>query len=108
MKIKGKNKMKEIIKKNRNVLLILLDILIIICCYIATIFFLNIHIANIKLFTTQMLIVVIIYQIFLNIFHMYQNMMRYEVGKDYIKYIISAFLSMIVLSLANKAFIKSL
>lgn len=96
--------MKEIIKKNRNVLLILLDILIIICCYIATIFFLNIHIANIKLFTTQMLIVVIIYQIFLNIFHMYQNMMRYEVGKDYIKYIISAFLSMIVLSLANKAF----
>ena len=96
--------MKEIIKKNRNVLLILLDILIIICCYIATIFFLNIHIANIKLFTTQMLIVVIIYQIFLNIFRMYQNMMRYEVGKDYIKYIISAFLSMIVLSLANKAF----
>ena len=86
--------MKEIIKKNRNVLLILIDILIIISCYIASIFFLNIHIDNIKMLAMQILIVVIIYQIFLNIFRMYQNMMRYEVGKDYIKYIISAFLSM--------------
>ena len=96
--------MKEIIKKNRNVLLILIDILIIISCYIASIFFLNIHIDNIKMLAMQILIVVIIYQIFLNIFRMYQNMMRYEVGKDYIKYIISAFLSMTVLSLADKAF----
>ena len=96
--------MKEIIKKNRNVLLILMDILIIISCYIASIFFLNIHIDNIKMLAMQILIVVIIYQIFLNIFRMYQNMMRYEVGKDYIKYIISAFLSMTVLSLADKAF----
>ena len=35
---------------------------------------------------------------------MYQNIMRYEVGKDYIKYIISAFLSMIILSIVYKAF----
>ena len=35
---------------------------------------------------------------------MYQNMMRYEVGKDYIKYIISAFLSMIISSIVYKAF----
>ena len=96
--------MKEIIKKNRNVLLILIDILIIISCYIASIFFLNIHIDNIKMLAMQILIVVIIYQIFLNIFRMYQNMMRYEVGKDYIKYIISAFLSMIISSIVYKAF----
>lgn len=96
--------MKEIIKKNRNVLLILIDILIIISCYISSIFFLNIHIDNIKMLAMQILIVVIIYQIFLNIFRMYQNMMRYEVGKDYIKYIISAFLSMIILSIVYKAF----
>ena len=96
--------MKEIIKKNRNVLLILIDILIIISCYVASIFFLNIHIDNIKTLAMQILIVVIIYQIFLNIFRMYQNMMRYEVGKDYIKYIISAFLSMIILSIVYKAF----
>ena len=96
--------MKEIIKKNRNVLLILMDILIIIGCYIASILFLNVPINNIKALVVQIAIVVIVYQIFLNIFRMYQNMMRYEVGKDYIKYIISAFLSMTVLSLADKAF----
>lgn len=96
--------MKEIIKKNRNVLLILIDILIIISCYIASILFLNVPIDNIKALVVQIAIVVIVYQIFLNIFRMYQNMMRYEVGKDYIKYIISAFLSMIILSIIYKAF----
>lgn len=96
--------MKEIIKKNRNVLLILIDILIIISCYIASILFLNVPIDNIKVLVVQIAVVVIVYQIFLNIFRMYQNMMRYEVGKDYIKYIISAFLSMIILSIVYKAF----
>lgn len=96
--------MKEIIKKNRNVLLILIDILIIISCYIASILFLNVPIDNIKALVMQIAVVVIVYQIFLNIFHMYQNMMRYEVGKNYIKYIISAFLSMIILSIVYKAF----
>ena len=96
--------MKEIIKKNRNVLLILIDILIIISCYIASILFLNVPIDNIKALVMQIAVVVIVYQIFLNIFRMYQNMMRYEVGKDYIKYIISAFLSMIILSIVYKAF----
>ena len=96
--------MKEIIKKNRNVLLILMDILIIISCYIASILFLNVPIDNMKALVVQIAIVVIVYQIFLNIFRMYQNMMRYEVGKDYIKYIISAFLSMIILSIVYKAF----
>ncbi len=96
--------MKEIIKKNRNVLLILIDILIIISCYIASILFLNVPIDNIKILVVQIAVVVIVYQIFLNIFRMYQNMMRYEVGKDYIKYIISAFLSMIISSIVYKAF----
>ena len=96
--------MKEIIKKNRNVLLILIDILIIISCYIASILFLNVPIDNIKVLVVQIAVVVIVYQIFLNIFRMYQNIMRYEVGKDYIKYIISAFLSMIILSIVYKAF----
>ena len=96
--------MREIIKKNRNVLLILIDILIIISCYIASILFLNVPIDNIKVLVVQIAVVVIVYQIFLNIFRMYQNMMRYEVGKDYIKYIISAFLSMIILSIVYKAF----
>lgn len=96
--------MKEIIKKNKNILLILIDVVIIISCYIISMMFLDAHINDIKTFAIQLAIVVITYQIFLNVFRMYKNMMRYEVGKDYIKYIMSAFLSMIILSLINKAF----
>lgn len=96
--------MKEIIKKNRNILLILIDIIIIIGCYTASLLFLDIQITNIKRFIVEMAIVVAIYQIFLNIFRMYQNMLRYEVGKDYIKYILSSFLSLTVLTIVDKAF----
>lgn len=96
--------MKEIIKKNRNILLILIDIIIIIGCYTASLLFLNMQITNIKKFIVEMAIVVIVYQIFLNCFRMYQNMMRYEVGKDYIKYILSSFLSLTVLTIVDKAF----
>lgn len=49
--------MKEIIKKNRNVLLILIDILIIISCYIASILFLNVPIDNIKALVMQIAVV---------------------------------------------------
>lgn len=96
--------MKEIIKKNRNILLILIDIIIIIGCYTASLLFLDMQITNIKKFIIEMAIVVIVYQIFLICFRMYQNMMRYEVGKDYIKYILSSFLSLTVLTIVDKAF----
>ena len=72
--------MKEIIKKNRNVLLILIDILIIISCYIASILFLNVPIDNIKALVMQIAVVVIVYQIFLNIFHMYQSRCSVLIG----------------------------
>ena len=44
-------------------------------------------------FIKQVCLCIVIYEIFLNVFHMYQNMLHYEVGKDYVKYIISAILS---------------
>ena len=96
--------MKEIIKKNRNILLILIDIIIIIGCYTASLLFLDMQITDIKKFVIEMATVTIVYQLFLNIFRMYQNMMRYEVGKDYIKYILSSFLSLTVLTIIDKAF----
>ena len=82
--------MKELLKKNKNILLILIDIMVIICCYVVAMLFLNTKINNLQNFMIDMVIVVIVYQIFLNCFRMYQNMIRYEVGKDYVKYIISA------------------
>lgn len=96
--------MKELLKKNKNILLILIDIMVIICCYVVAMLFLNTKINNLQNFMIDMVIVVIVYQIFLNCFRMYQNMMRYEVGKDYIKYILSSFLSLTVLTIVDKAF----
>lgn len=94
--------MKELLKKNKNILLILIDIMVIICCYVVAMLFLNTKINNLQNFMIDMVIVVIVYQIFLNCFRMYQNMIRYEVGKDYVKYIISASLSVVILTLIDK------
>ena len=96
--------MKELLKKNKNILLILIDIMVIICCYVVAMLFLNTKINNLQNFMIDMVIVVIVYQIFLNCFRMYQNMIRYEVGKDYVKYIISASLPVVILTLIDKGF----
>lgn len=94
----------EIMKKNRNLLLVLVDIAIIIACNLVSIFFLNIEVTNVGILAKEILIAVIVYEIFLNFFQMYRNMMRYEVGKDYIKYIISAFLSILLISVCYLIF----
>ena len=84
--------MVEIIRKNRNLLLVIIDILIIIAGYITSMIFLSMEVQLVS-FIKQVCLCVVIYEIFLNVFHMYQNMLHYEVGKDYVKYIISAILS---------------
>ena len=84
--------MVEIIRKNRNLLLVIIDILIIIAGYTASMIFLDLEVQPVS-FIKQVGVCIVIYEIFLNAFHMYQNMLHYEVGKDYVKYIISAILS---------------
>ena len=84
--------MVEIIRKNRNLLLVIIDILIIIAGYTASMIFLDLEVQPVS-FIKQVGLCIVIYEIFLNVFHMYQNMLHYEVGKDYVKYIISAILS---------------
>ena len=96
--------MVEIIKKNKNLFLVIIDIAIIITCYLVSIFFLSIQITDVIDIVKELAIAIIVYEIFLNIFQLYRNMMRYEVGKDYIKYIISAFLSIIVISILGLTF----
>ncbi len=82
---KGSIKMGEMIRKNRNLLLVLVDIIVVIACYLVSIFFLNIQVTNIGIIVKEIAIAIVLYQIFLNAFQMYRNMLRYEVGKDYIK-----------------------
>ena len=96
--------MKEIIKKNRNLLLVLLDIIVIIACYLVSIFFLNVEITNVSILVKEIAIAILIYEVFLNAFQMYRNMVQYEVGKDYIKYILSAFLAIFIISICDFIF----
>ena len=84
-------------KKYRHMLLIFLDIAIVIGSYLVSILFLNVQIADFSEFAKEMCIAVLIYEVFLNIFQMYKNLMRYEIGKDYIKYLISGCLSTILM-----------
>lgn len=94
----------ESMKKNRNLLLILVDIIAIIVCYLVSIFFLSIEITNVKTFIKEIVIAIVIYQIFLNVFQMYRNIIRYEVGKDYIKYIFSTFLAVLAITSCSYIF----
>ena len=97
--------MVDIIKKNKNLLLVIVDIAIIIACYLVSIFFLSINITDDYItLIKELAIVVVTYEIFLNIFQMYRNMMRYEVGKDYVKYIISSIIAIIILSILALTF----
>ena len=96
--------MKEIIKKNRNLLLVLLDIIVIIACYLVSIFFLNVEITSASILVKEIAIAILIYEVFLNAFQMYRNMVQYEVGKDYIKYILSAFLAIFIVSICDFIF----
>ena len=73
-------------KKYRHSGLVLLDIGIIICSYLVSMLFLDLNVESIIDFTKEMCIVVLIYQMFLNLFQMYRDLIRYEIGKDYIKY----------------------
>lgn len=91
--------MKNVVKKYRSLLTLILDVLIIILGYIVAIVFLN---TTDDISVTYLLkgigIHILFYQMFLNIFGLYQNLLEYEVGKDYIKYIFVAVFSIVTIS----------
>ena len=88
-------KIVDVLKKYRHSVLIIADIMIIIASYIAAILFLNIKIFNVVDLIKELCMAVLVYEVFLNILQMYKNMMRYEIGKDYIKYMFSCFCSIV-------------
>ena len=87
--------MKCIVKKNRNLLLIVFDIIIVVLGYILSLIFLDVKYLNVTLLAKEIVIYIVIYELYLNIFRLYQNMLEYEVGNDYIKYIFSSMFSII-------------
>lgn len=99
VKNKGYVQMKiiDIFKKYRHSVLILADIFIILGSYVASILFLDLKITNILNLVKELCVAVLVYEIYLNLFQMYRNMIRYEIGKDYIKYMFICLISTISL-----------
>ena len=89
------------IKKYKNLLFIVIDVLVIIFSYLMSILFVYDNIIMDSDLIRQLLISVIVYQLYLNIFRLYQNMIRYEMGMDYIKYIYCSLLSIITISIVD-------
>lgn len=90
----------DVFKKYRHSVLILADIFIILASYVASILFLDInYISTIGMvnLVKELCVAVLVYEIYLNIFQMYRNMIRYEIGKDYIKYMFICLISTISL-----------
>ena len=72
-------------KKYRHLALVLIDVIVVIGSYVTSLLFLNTQITDLLEFTKEMCIAVLVYEVFLNVFQMYRDMIRYEIGEDYIK-----------------------
>ena len=88
-------------KKFSHLLFIVIDIFVIVFCLLMSMIFLGEKLIISNELIVQILLLTIIYQLFLNIFRLYQNMIRYEMGMDYIKYIFSSMLTIIIISIIN-------
>lgn len=88
--------------KGINLLLIIIDSVLIAISYVLSLIILGFSFDG--TIVSNVLVSIFIFQTFLNLFNMYQNMIYYEIGKDYLKYIICSFLSMCVLTLFGKIF----
>ena len=93
----------DLLKKYRHSVLIVADIVIVICSYIAAILFLDVKINSYLNLIQEICMAVLVYELFLNILQMYKNMIRYEIGKDYIKYMFSCFISMLAMLVISSA-----
>lgn len=88
-------------KKFGHLLFAVIDILVITFCFIISMIFLGENILINNELIVQLFLLVIAYQLFLNIFRLYQNMIRYEMGTDYIKYVFSSMCTIIIVSTIN-------
>ena len=89
------------LKKN-NILLLIIDVIVIAICYVAAFFILDYQELYKTAIAKNILLSICVYEAFLNFFKMYLNMVNYEEGTDYLKYIFCSFLSMGVLTFFGK------
>lgn len=90
--------------KRSNLFLIIFDVLLITCSYLIALYILNYENLNEIAVISNILLSIFMYQVFLNFFKMYSNLVSYEIGKDYLKYIMSCILAMMFLTIFGKLF----
>ena len=91
--------------KKSNLLLVIFDLLLIAGCYILSLYILGYENLNEIAIIYNILLSMFIYQVFLNLFKMYFNLVNYEIGKDYLKYIVCCLISMVILTIIGKLFL---
>ena len=92
------------LSKYRNLILAILDILcIVIAYYLGTVLItdsvLNLSDYYIARLTKTVLVSIVVYQIVFRVAKMYNHILRYEEGKDYVKYILLCILSSVIVSI---------
>ena len=97
-------KLVNLAKKYRHLALVIIDIIIVIGSYLTSSLFLDVNVTNLAQFTKEIIIAVFVYEVLLNVFEMYKDMIRYEIGEDYIKYLICGGLSTISMIAISSAF----
>ena len=88
--------------KKTNIIFLIIDIIIIAICYVAAFFILDYQELYKTAIAKNIILSICVYEVFLNFFKMYLNMVNYEEGTDYLKYIFCSFLSMGVLTFFGK------
>lgn len=103
-----RKKLREL-SKYRNLILTILDILcIIVAYYVGTILItdsvLNLSDYYVSRLIKTVVVSVVVYQIVFRIAKIYNNIIRYEEGRDYVKYIFLCILSAVIVSLIKDIF----
>lgn len=98
----------KFIKKQTKFALFIADILAIITSYFISLFFIY-EIMPTEIILRQtivntLLLSIVVYQIFLNLFDLYRSITRYESGKDYLAYILACFVSASIVSMLGQIF----
>ncbi|MDD2375997.1 MAG: nucleoside-diphosphate sugar epimerase/dehydratase [Clostridia bacterium] len=96
----------EFVKKFRNNLLVIADIIIVIVAYFLSMFLLfdDFNVVVINQTINSAILSIIVLQIVLHSYRAYNNMTRYETGKDYLIYIAITFISFVITMLLSIIF----
>ena len=88
--------------KKSNIWLMIIDVVFISICYVAAFFILDYQELYKTAIAKNIVLSICVYEVVLNFFRMYLNMVNYEEGTDYLKYIFCSFLSTGILTFFGK------